>query len=65
VAQSIKELPREVRSGLKIQTVSDMRDVLKIALTRPLPRAPRRPARREGEEELGFFDYMKETSTTH
>ncbi len=65
VAQSIKELPREVRSGLRIQTVSDMRDVLKLALTRPLPRAARRPAKREGEGEIGFFDYMKETSTTH
>jgi ATP-dependent Lon protease len=65
VAQSIKELPKEVRAGLKIHTVSDMRDVLKIALTRPLPRAPRRAAKREVEQEVGFFDYKKETSTTH
>ena len=65
VAQSIKELPKEVRSGLKIHTVSDMRDVLKLALTRPLPRAPRRSAKREIEQEVGFFDYMKETYTTH
>ena len=65
VAPSIKELPKEVRSGLKIHTVSDMRDVLKLALTRPLPRAPRKSARRELEQEVGFFDYMKETFTTH
>jgi ATP-dependent Lon protease len=65
VAQSIKELPREVRSGLKIHTVADMRDVLRLALTRPLPRAQRRPAKREGEGEIGFFDYMKETPTAH
>jgi ATP-dependent Lon protease len=65
VAQNIKELPREVRSGLKISTVSDMRDVLKLALTRPLPRAQRKAARREGEAEIGFFDYMKEAPTAH
>ena len=65
VAQSIKELPKEVRCGLKIHTVSDMRDVLRLALTRPLPRAPRRSAKREIEHEVGFFDYMKEATTTH
>jgi ATP-dependent Lon protease len=65
VAQSIKELPKEVRSGLKIHTVSDMREVMRLALTRPLPRAPRRNAKRDIEYDVGFFDYMKETSTTH
>ncbi len=65
VAQSIKELPKEVRSGLKIHTVSDMREVMRLALTRPIPRAPRRNAKRDIEHDVGFFDYMKETSTTH
>jgi len=65
VAQGIKELPREVRSGLKLYAVSDMREVLRLALTRPLPRVQRRPVRGEQGEEVGFFDYMKEIPTTH
>ncbi len=65
VSQVIKELPKEVRSGLKLHTVSDMREVLKLMLTRPLPRAPRKSAKRELEQEIGFFEYMKNTSTAH
>jgi ATP-dependent Lon protease len=65
VSQVIKELPKEVRSGLTIHTVSDMREVLKLMLTKPLPRAPRKSAKRELEREIGFFEYMKDTSTAH
>ncbi len=65
VAQSIKELPKEVRAGLKLHAVSDMRDVLKIALAKPLPRSPRKAAKRNLEGEVGFFEYMKKTSTAH
>lgn len=65
VSQVIKELPKEVRSGLKLHTVSDMREVLKLMLTRPLPRAPRKSAKRKLEQEIGFFEYMKNTSTAH
>ena len=66
MAQNIKELPKEVRAGLKINTVSDIREVLKLALTRPLPRAPRRSVKRSMEEpQTGYFEYMENTSTAH
>ena len=68
VSQMIKELPKEVRSGLRLHTVSDMREVLKLALTRPIPRAAKRSVKREMEQEhVGFFEYMREnqTHTTH
>ncbi|NIM19048.1 MAG: endopeptidase La [Candidatus Latescibacteria bacterium] len=64
VAQAVKELPKEVRSGLKIHIVNDMREALKIALVRPLPRLSRRQAKREIEELKGFFEYI-ETSLPH
>jgi ATP-dependent Lon protease len=59
-AQMIRELPREVRTGLKIHTAETLRDVLKVALERPLPRSTRRPVRREGERERpGYFEYIE------
>ncbi len=59
-AQMIRELPREVRTGLKIHTAETLRDVLKVALERPLPRSTRRPIRREGERERpGYFEYIE------
>ncbi|UCH82808.1 MAG: endopeptidase La [Candidatus Latescibacterota bacterium] len=65
VSQVIKELPKEVRSGIKIHSVSDMRDILKLALKKPLPRAPRKSSKRDLEREIGFFEYMKDTSVAH
>lgn len=65
MAQNIKELPKEVRTGLKIHTVSDVREVLKLALTRPLPRAPRRSVKRGLEQRTGYFEYMENTPTAH
>ena len=59
-SQMIKELPREVRAGLRIHTAETLRDVLKVALERPLPRATRRPIKREGERERqGYFEYIE------
>jgi len=64
-AQHIKELPREVRSGLKIHTAESIRDVLKVALEKPLPR-PRRTVRRETEKaQQGYFEYIESQSTAH
>ena len=63
VSQVVKELPKEVREGLKIHTVADIREVLKIALTRPLPRAPRKSAKRPAE--VGFFEYMEDSTMAH
>ncbi|MEE9270187.1 MAG: endopeptidase La [Candidatus Krumholzibacteria bacterium] len=65
MAQNIKELPKEVRDGLKIHAVADIRDVLKLALTRPLPRIPRRSVKRGVEQQTGYFEYMESTSTAH
>jgi ATP-dependent Lon protease len=66
MAQNIKELPKEVRTGLKIHTVSDIREVLKLALTRPLPRAPRRSVKGSMEkQQTGYFEYMENTPTAH
>ncbi len=59
-SQMIRELPREVRNGLKIHTAETLRDVLKVALERPLPRTTRRPIKREGEpERQGYFEYIE------
>jgi ATP-dependent Lon protease len=63
VSQVVKELPKEVREGLKIHTVSDIREVLKLALTRPLPRAQRKSAKRPSD--VGFFEYMKDSTMAH
>jgi ATP-dependent Lon protease len=59
----VKELPKEVRQGLKIHTVSDIREVLRLALTRPLPRASRKSVKHPSE--LGFFEFMKDSSMAH
>jgi len=64
-SQVVKELPKEVREGLTIHTVADMRDVLKLALTRALPRGPRKPVKRSLESRVGFFEYMEDTPTAH
>lgn len=64
VAKSIKELPSEVRNGLKIHTVADMKDVLKLALLRPIPRASRRSIKRDVEE-IGYFEYMENSELAH
>ena len=60
-----KELPREVRAGLKIHTVSDMKEVLKMALTKPLPRPPKKAPKGEIGSQVGFFEYKEGTSTAH
>ena len=61
VAQAVKELPKEVRVGLKIHTASDMREVLRLALTHPLPRFPRKQAKKSSEQDKGFFEYFEST----
>ncbi len=59
-SQMIRELPREVRTGLKIHTAETLRDVLKVALERPLPRTTRRPVKSEGgRERPGYFEYIE------
>lgn len=64
-AQSIRDLPREVRAGLKIHTAETLHDVIKLALDGPLPRAPRRSAKRGGTAtEQGYFEFI-ESSTAH
>jgi ATP-dependent Lon protease len=64
-APVIKDLPREVRQGLKIHTAENIRDVLRLALERPLPRAPRRTLKAETERERkGFFEYI-ESNVAH
>ncbi len=59
VAQAVKELPKEVRTGLKLHVISDIREAFKIALVRPLPRSSRRQSKRDIEEALGFFEYIE------
>jgi ATP-dependent Lon protease len=59
VAQAVKDLPKEVRTGLKIHVVSDIRDALKIALVRPLPRSSRRQSKQTVEKATGFFEYIE------
>lgn len=63
VAQSVKELPKEVRTGLKIHTADTMQDVLKIALTKPLPRPTSRRAKKDPEQGEGFFEYIERSAT--
>jgi ATP-dependent Lon protease len=64
-SQVIRDLPREVRAGLKIHTAETIRDVLRVALERPLPRATRRPVKAETERERkGFFEYI-ESNVAH
>jgi len=64
-SQVIRDLPREVRVGLKIHTAETIRDVLRIALERPLPRAHRRTVKPETERERkGFFEYI-ESNVAH
>ena len=59
-APMIRELPKEVRTGLKIHTAETLRDVLKIALERPIPRMTRRPLKVQGERERqGYFEYIE------
>ncbi len=59
-APMIRELPKEVRTGLKIHTAETIRDVLKIALERPIPRMTRRPVKPAGERERqGYFEYIE------
>jgi ATP-dependent Lon protease len=63
-AQHIKELPKEARSGLKIHTAETIKDVVKIALERPLPRQPRRQVKNDLEHGQGYFEYI-ESSVRH
>jgi ATP-dependent Lon protease len=64
-AQMIKELPREVRNGLKIHTAENLRDVLRVALERPLPRARNRPVKPQTERDRpGYFEYI-ESNVAH
>jgi ATP-dependent Lon protease len=65
VSQVVKELPKEVRVGLKIHTVSDMREVLRLALARPLPRGARKTVKRDLQSRVGFFEYIEDTPTAH
>jgi hypothetical protein len=56
----IRELPKEVRTGLKIHTAETLRDVLKIALERPIPRTTRRPVKPQADRERqGYFEYIE------
>jgi ATP-dependent Lon protease len=57
-APVIKDLPKEVRAGLKIHTAETLKDVLKVALEEPLPRAPRRSSKREMSQQ-GYFEYIE------
>jgi len=61
----IKELPKEVRSGLKIHTAESIRDVLKVALVKPLPRTRRAVHKESGQTQQGYFEYMESQSTAH
>jgi ATP-dependent Lon protease len=60
-APVIKELPKEVRAGLKIHTAETLKDVLKVALERPLPRTPRRSSVKANieSERQGYFEYIE------
>lgn len=63
-SQYIKELPREVRQGLKIHVAETIKDVLKHALEKPLPRSPRRQVKAEIAKQQGYFEYI-ESSVSH
>jgi ATP-dependent Lon protease len=43
-AAELSEIPEHVRSRVKIEPVRAMEDVLPLALLRPLPKPPRKPA---------------------
>jgi ATP-dependent Lon protease len=61
-AQLIKELPAEVRSGLKIHTAELIKDVLKIALERSLPRSRRTVRPGTEKTQQGYFEYIETQS---
>ncbi len=64
-SQLIKELPREVRNGLKIHTAETLRDVLRVALERPLPRTRSRAVKPQTDRERpGYFEYI-ESNVAH
>ena len=65
VAPVVKEMPKEVRQGLKITTVSNVREALRVALTEPLPRTRRSVKRDVQPPQVGFFEYMKDASLPH
>ena len=58
-------MPKEVLQGLKITTVANVREALRIALTDPLPRARRSVKRDMTTPQVGFFEYMKDASLPH
>jgi ATP-dependent Lon protease len=61
-SQMVKELPKEVRTGLKIHTAETFRDVIKVALEKPLPRT-RRAIRKESDQvQQGYFEYIESQS---
>jgi ATP-dependent Lon protease len=63
-AQTIKELPKEVRSGLKIHTAETFKDVLKVALEESLPRARRAVRANAEKSSQGYFEYMESRPQT-
>ena len=63
-SQHIKELPKEVRQGLKIHLADTIKDVVKYALEKPLPRPPRRQIKAELAKQQGYFEYI-ESSASH
>jgi ATP-dependent Lon protease len=64
-AAVIKELPKEVRTGLKIHTAETLKDVLKVVLEQPLPRASRRSVKATLDKERpGYFEFI-ESSARH
>ena len=64
-APTIKELPKEVRAGLKIHTADSIMDVLKVALVKPLPRVKRAVRRETEKTQQGYFEYMESRSHAH
>ncbi len=59
-APLIRELPKEVRAGLKFHTAESLQDVLKIALEGPLPRPSRRTVKAGVEpQSQGYFEYIE------
>ena len=64
-SQMIKEMPKGVRAGLKIHTAETLRDVLRVALERPLPRTRTRSLKPEADRERpGYFEYI-ESNVAH
>jgi ATP-dependent Lon protease len=64
-SQVIRELPKEVRSGLKIHTAETFKDVVKVALEKPLPRQRRAVRRETSETKQGYFEYMESQPHAH